>query len=54
MAEVADFQDRSPDDVQSEIEQAASQLRRNLMDEQTPDQEKEFERAELRAQRNRK
>jgi DNA-directed RNA polymerase specialized sigma24 family protein len=53
-ATIADFQNRPVDQVEVDIAQATAEIRRYLMDEQTPDREEPFAQAEIREQRRKK
>jgi DNA-directed RNA polymerase specialized sigma24 family protein len=53
VAEIADFQNRPPDEVEREIAQATSTIRRWYADQHTADQEEPFARAEMRERRRR-
>jgi DNA-directed RNA polymerase specialized sigma24 family protein len=54
LAEIADFQDRPVDQVESDIAQATTEIRRHLVDEQAPEQEEPFIRAEIRERQRRR
>jgi len=53
-ATIADFQNRTVAQVEDDIARTTAEIRRYLMDEQTPDREEPFAQAEIREQRRRK
>jgi DNA-directed RNA polymerase specialized sigma24 family protein len=54
LAEIADFQDRTVEQVESDIAQAIAGIRRYFVDEQSPDQEEEFIKEDIRDRRRRR
>ena len=54
LAEIADFQNRTVDQVESDISRATAEIRRYSINEQTPDQEDPFIKEEMRDRHRRK
>ncbi len=54
LAQIADFQNRTVDQVESDVARAIAEIRRYFVDEQTPDQEEEFIKEDIRDRRRRR
>lgn len=54
VAEIADFQNRTTEQVETDIASAVAEVRRYVIDQQTPDREDPFAKADMREQQRRK